>query len=66
MNNEVVSQRLRAALDEQARLSLRYDESIGTTYELTAYARLQAATLAVSNCERVSLTPQADGHRSTG
>jgi hypothetical protein len=63
MNEEVVSSRLRAALDEQARLTSTYDQAIGTSYELAAYARLQAATLAVANCDRMARTGSADAPR---
>jgi hypothetical protein len=56
MQNDLVSDRLRAALDEQERVSRTYDQAIGTSYELAAYARLQAATLAVANCDRIART----------
>ena len=52
MGDEVAVQRLEAALEEQARLTSRYEKAIGTEGELTAYARLQAATLDVRNCDR--------------
>jgi hypothetical protein len=60
MNEDVVSHRLQHALDEQARLSQKYDQSIGTSYELAAYARLQAATLAVANCDRIARKTEAE------
>ena len=65
MSEEVISGRLREALDEQARLSRTYDQAIGTSYELSAYARLQAATLAVANCDRIARPAGADAPRGT-
>ena len=53
MNDEVAVDRLRAALDEQERQTARYQQALGTSAELLAYARLQAANLAVTNCDRV-------------
>jgi crotonobetainyl-CoA:carnitine CoA-transferase CaiB-like acyl-CoA transferase len=53
MEHELVSGRLQAALDERDRLSRRYEEAVGTTSELSAYARLQAANLAVTNADRL-------------
>jgi hypothetical protein len=53
MGNVVAERRLSTALADQARLTTRYEESIGTSGELSAYARLQAANLAVSNCDRL-------------
>lgn len=60
MSEEVASRRLRAALDEQERLTRGYEQAIGTSSELTAYARLQAANLAVSNADRVARTSGAE------
>lgn len=42
---------LELALAEQARLTMRYERSIGTSRELSAYASLRAATDAVAECE---------------
>ena len=51
---DVAASRLREALAEQERQTNRYAEAVGTTSELTAFARLQAANLAVTNCDRVA------------
>lgn len=65
MHEEVVPRRLRAAIDEQARLTRAYEQSIGTTTEPAAYARLQAATLAVVNCDRFARQAPAPDDRAT-
>lgn len=57
MGGEVAERRLESALAEQARLTRRYQQSVGTTGEFSAYAQLQAATLAVNNCDRVVRAP---------
>jgi hypothetical protein len=61
VGSNVAEQRLESVLAEQAWLTTRYQQSLGTTGELSAYARLQAATLAVNNCERWLRAPRADG-----
>jgi hypothetical protein len=63
---DVAADRLRKALAEQERQTTRYQESVGTTGELSAYARLQAANLAVANCDRMARgfgAVQPDGAR---
>jgi anti-sigma regulatory factor (Ser/Thr protein kinase) len=46
-----IQHHLELALAEQARLTMRYERSIGTSRELSAYASLRAATDAVTACE---------------
>jgi hypothetical protein len=46
--------RLEAALLEQARVGDVYARSVGTSAEQSAYVRLRAASLKVSDCERLS------------
>ncbi|MEA2478731.1 MAG: serine/threonine-protein kinase RsbW [Thermoleophilaceae bacterium] len=53
MGNQVLERRLDAALAEQRRQTTRFEASLGTTSELSAYSRLRAANLAVSNCDRL-------------
>ena len=48
--------RLEAALVEQARLGEAFDRSIGTTSEQAAYTRLRAASLDVARCDRADKT----------
>ena len=50
---DVAANRLREALAEQERQTNRYAQAVGTTGELSAFARLQAANLAVANCDRI-------------
>ena len=52
MGAQVAERRLQDALTEQARLTRVHRAAVGTGGELSAYVRLQAATLAVNNCER--------------
>jgi hypothetical protein len=54
VREDIAVQRLREALDEQARLTERWEQAIGTAGEMTAYVRLQAARLAVTNCDRLA------------
>jgi anti-sigma regulatory factor (Ser/Thr protein kinase) len=46
-----IQHHLQLALAEQARLTTRYERSIGTSRELSAYASLREATGAVAECE---------------
>jgi anti-sigma regulatory factor (Ser/Thr protein kinase) len=48
----VAERRLGSALAEQSRLTARYQDAVGTSGEFAAYARLELATLAVTNCDR--------------
>jgi anti-sigma regulatory factor (Ser/Thr protein kinase) len=48
--------RLEAALAEQARLGDVYARSVGTSAEQAAHARLQAASLKVSECDQLAKT----------
>jgi anti-sigma regulatory factor (Ser/Thr protein kinase) len=50
---------LELALDEQSRCTTRYQRSIGTSGELSAYASLAAATRRVSACDRAVREAQA-------
>ena len=54
MNEHVIASRLQTALAERDRLTHRYQSAVGTNAELTAYARLQAANLAVANADRIA------------
>ena len=48
----LAERQLELALVEQAKCTARYDRSIGTTGEMSAYARLTAASRRVSECDR--------------
>jgi hypothetical protein len=52
----VAVRRLEAALAEQARVRDLYARSLGTSAEQSAHARLQAASLKVSECDRLTTT----------
>ena len=52
MGKETAAERLKSALGEQSRLRELYERSIGTSSEVSAFVRLQAANLRVSMCER--------------
>lgn len=54
MKEDIAVRRLRQALDDQARLTERWQQAIGTAGEMAAYVRLQAARLAVTNCDRLT------------
>jgi hypothetical protein len=50
----VAVRRLDGALAEQARLGDAHARAIGTSSEQSTYARLQAASLEVSRCDRAA------------
>jgi serine/threonine-protein kinase RsbW len=50
---------LEFALAEQSRCTARYDRSIGTSAELSAYTNLRAASRRVSECDRAVREEQA-------
>lgn len=50
----VAVRRLEVALTEQARLGDAHSRAIGTSSEQSTYARLQAASLDVSRCDRAA------------
>ena len=52
----VAVRRLEAALTEQARVGDLYARSVGTSAEQSAHARLQGASLRVSECDRRAKT----------
>jgi hypothetical protein len=52
----VVVRRLEVALMEQARLGDAYARAVGTSSEQPTYARLQAASVEVSRCDRAAKT----------
>jgi hypothetical protein len=56
MGEATAAKRLEAALGEQARLADQYDRAIGTSAELSSFARLQAANLSVAMCHRAVRT----------
>jgi anti-sigma regulatory factor (Ser/Thr protein kinase) len=57
----VVAQReLERALAEQSRCAMRFERSIGTSGELSAYAGLTAASREVSACDRMVRETQAE------
>jgi hypothetical protein len=64
MHEDIAAERLRAALADQELQTARYEQAVGTTSELTTFARLQAANLAVANCDR-TLRRLDDGQRSS-
>ena len=45
-------ERLEAALAEQARLGVQFERAVGTSAELSTFARLHTATLRVGLCQR--------------
>src|SRR3954451_14256427 len=51
-SQRVAVRRLEAALVEQARVGELYARSVGTSMEQSAYARLQAAPVRVTECDR--------------
>ena len=53
MHDDIAGERLLTALADQELQTTRYEQAVGTTSELSAFARLQAANLAVANCDRV-------------
>jgi hypothetical protein len=52
MDEATVAERLETALAEQERSRLTYERAAGTGSELAAFARLQAANLRVTMCDR--------------
>jgi hypothetical protein len=50
----VAVRRLEVALAEQARLGDAYERAVGTSAEQSTYARLQAASVDVSRCDRAA------------
>ena len=54
MHEDVAADRLRAPLANQERQTARYQQAVGTSGEISAFARLQAANLAVANCDRIA------------
>jgi hypothetical protein len=54
MHEDIASDRLRTALANQERQTARYEQAIGTSGEISAFARLQAANLEVANCDRIT------------
>ena len=54
MHQDIAADRMRAALDNQERQTARYEQAVGTSGEISAFARLQAANLEVANCDRIT------------
>jgi hypothetical protein len=54
MHEDIAADRLRAALANQEHQTARYEQAIGTSAEISAFARLQAANLEVANCDRIT------------
>ena len=59
MTETRVDRRLEAALAERARLTERYERSIGTDLETSAYMRLRAASRRLAMQERMATEPAA-------
>jgi hypothetical protein len=53
-DERVAVRRLEVALDEQARLGDAHARAVGTSAEQSTFARLQAASLDVSRCDRAA------------
>lgn len=53
MTGEPAARELELALAEQSRCSTRYQDSVGTSGEISAYARLRSASRRVADCTRV-------------
>jgi hypothetical protein len=58
--HEVAERRLADALAEEARLTDAYESQVGSAGELSAYMRLRAAALRVTNCDRLVSRPSSD------
>jgi len=54
MHEDIAADRMRAALANQERQTARYEQAVGTSGEISAFARLQAANLEVANCDRIT------------
>ncbi|GAC1320994.1 MAG: hypothetical protein NVSMB25_14130 [Thermoleophilaceae bacterium] len=56
------TQRLHAALAEQARLGELYEQAVGTESEQSRYAQLRAASVRVARYERLAEVSPAPAH----
>jgi anti-sigma regulatory factor (Ser/Thr protein kinase) len=57
-------ERLNASLAEEARLGTQYERAMGTSAELSSFARLHTASLRVGLCQRAVETAEAPGEHA--
>lgn len=63
---ELAARQLEEALGEQARLGDQYERAVGTAVEQASFMRLQAATLRVSNRDRLLRSAQRNAGAQPG